>query len=108
MKTASNRTFISFDGKKFRTRADFQAHRRKHFKQMMNALIWTILDLPEAQDGTFAGKYNDIKFNQMFDERVSSDPINKAFARKLKRFLGAIENGPSAPEDTLLHVDDKL
>jgi hypothetical protein len=108
MKTTQKRTYTSFDGKKFETRAEFQTHRRKYFKQTMNTLIWMILDLPEAQDGTFAGKTSETEINRLFDQQVSSDPINKAFARKLRRLLDAIENGPAASEDTLPNVDDKL
>ena len=84
--------YESDDGKRFKTKAAFQAYRREYFRGKVQDLMWMILDPPEAQDPTFA-KLLPEEYDELHDTWIKSDPVNKALAKDLLKLLDLIENG---------------
>ncbi len=98
MENFPKRSYSLDDKEQFKTKAEFQAYRRKYVEWMLENMKWIILDPPEQQDATFVGKLDEIEYDRLHDEWIKSDPVNKALAEELKRLLTLIENGCPANE----------
>jgi hypothetical protein len=108
MDSLPKQSYFNDNGKEFKNKAEFQTYRSRHFRRMVDNMMWIILDPPEAQDATPVGKLNDVEYDRLYDEWIKSDPVNKTLAKELRKLLDLIENGSPAPEEILEDVNDKL